>query len=408
MRKKILLLSYAFPPLSAAESLLNAKLALCLPEFDIDVLTVDASGLNQGIDCSLLGLVDRTFRNVYRFNPPFWLTPILFKYLRYFAIFPDKFSLLNNLMFKEATKLQVDRFDLIMTWSQWHSVHQVGRKLKLENPEIPWIAHFSDPWADNPFNPQIPGFKFLQSLLERRIFLAADQIHFTSQETLEFVRRRYPSSVSAKFVVLPHMFSSEMLPEKFRSENSQITIRYMGNFYGQRTPETFLKAFKLLADEQPSLIQNVKVEFWGKWVGKPNPNDKIDKDLRRNVSFCRPVSYVESLELMSQSDFLLLIDAPSEKSIFFPSKLVDYVGVEKPIFALTPEGTAAKIIKEYGGVVVDPKNVVEIKNRLSQFLILLNEGQAFSVNKEVVRRYEVGAVSELYRKFINQLIIKSS
>ena len=36
--EKILLLSYAFTPLSAPESFLNAKLALCLSDFDVDVL----------------------------------------------------------------------------------------------------------------------------------------------------------------------------------------------------------------------------------------------------------------------------------------------------------------------------------------------------------------------------------
>ena len=59
MRKKILLLSYAFTPLSAPESLLNAKLALCLPDFDVDVLTVDPRSLDLGIDSSLEWLVQK-------------------------------------------------------------------------------------------------------------------------------------------------------------------------------------------------------------------------------------------------------------------------------------------------------------------------------------------------------------
>ena len=112
----------------------------------------------------------KTFKDIYRVTPSVWLTPTLFSYLRYFVFFPDRFSLLNNLMFKKATKLLINQYDIIFTWSQWHSIHQVGRKLKLANPEVLWIAHLSDPWADNPFNPKIFGFSLIQRWFERRTF----------------------------------------------------------------------------------------------------------------------------------------------------------------------------------------------------------------------------------------------
>ena len=117
-------------------------------------------------------------------------------------------------MFKKATKLLINQYDIIFTWSQWHSIHQVGRKLKLANPEVLWIAHLSDPWADNPFNPKIFGFSLIQRWFERRTFKEADQIHFTSQETLELIGKKYPPSVSSKFVFLPHVFVSSLIRKK--------------------------------------------------------------------------------------------------------------------------------------------------------------------------------------------------
>ena len=66
---------------------------------------------------------------------------------------------------------------------------------------------------------------------------------------------------------------------------------------------------------------------------------------------------------MKTSDCLLVIDAPFANIVFFPSKLVDYMGADKYVLGITPEkGTASKIIKEMGGDIVDPNNVNDIYN----------------------------------------------
>ena len=51
---------------------------------------------------------------------------------------------------------------------------------------------------------------------------------------------------------------------------------------------------------------------------------------------------------MKKSDCLLVIDAPSNKSIFFPSKLADYIGSNRPIFGISPKGTTRRILNELG------------------------------------------------------------
>ena len=179
--------------------------------------------------------------------------------------------------------------------------------------------------------------------------------------------------MSSKFVFLPHVFVSSLMKKKVKPDSSRIVMRYMGNFYGHRTPNIFLKAFKMLMTEEPSLLQNVRVEFWGSWIGKRDPLEELDVSMKKYVSFMKPINYIDSLELISSTDILLLIDAPLKKSVFFPSKLVDYIGAERPIFAVTPEGTAAKIIRQYGGVVVDPADLNKIKNKLRDTLILFDK-----------------------------------
>ena len=74
-----------------------------------------------------------------------------------------------------------------------------------------------------------------------------------------------------------------------------------------------------------------------------------------------PVTYIDSLEKMQESDLLLILDANFRNSVFFPSKLVDYIGAKKPILAITPEGSCANIVKEIGGVVCSPETVESIE-----------------------------------------------
>ena len=67
-----------------------------------------------------------------------------------------------------------------------------------------------------------------------------------------------------------------------------------------------------------------------------------------------PVDYRASLRLMPQADALLLIDAALSESPFFPSKLADYLGAGRPILGLTPDGTAADLLRAYGAPVAHP------------------------------------------------------
>jgi glycosyltransferase involved in cell wall biosynthesis len=76
------------------------------------------------------------------------------------------------------------------------------------------------------------------------------------------------------------------------------------------------------------------------------------------VTLRDPVDYTESLALMRASDALLVVDAPAERSVFLPSKLVDYLGAGRPIVALTPPGAAADLVDRAGGWVADPADPV--------------------------------------------------
>jgi hypothetical protein len=72
------------------------------------------------------------------------------------------------------------------------------------------------------------------------------------------------------------------------------------------------------------------------------------------VRFLPSVPYCASLALMRQADLLLHIDAPAGESVFLASKLIDYLGARRPILAVTPRGTAARLVAGMEGWIADP------------------------------------------------------
>src|SRR4051812_42363487 len=106
MERKILLISYAFPPLSAPEAFLSAKTLKNLNGFQVDVLCATP---NQGIlppDTSLAQYT-QSFGKIFQIPTPKWVRffqhwPILSRGLSFFSVFPDKAVYLNRTAYQKV------------------------------------------------------------------------------------------------------------------------------------------------------------------------------------------------------------------------------------------------------------------------------------------------------------------
>jgi hypothetical protein len=194
-----------------------------------------------------------------------------------------------------------------------------------------------------------------------------------------------------------------------RTEESRgITVRHTGEFYGRRTPKPLVETLQSIMSDDPRSLDGVCFELIG----------DIDPAMVRNlgvedlppglVSFRPPVSYQESCSLAAAADGLLIIDAPAAKSVFLPSKLIEYVGVGRPILGITPPGAAANLIKELGGWVADPSSPEAMKTAVAEFLFYLrNSRQSRSWgNPEVRNRYEAPVVSKSFEMMVRELFTK--
>jgi glycosyltransferase involved in cell wall biosynthesis len=402
---KILLITYAFPPLQAAESFLSLKALSKVGSHTIDVLTVDVSEIGLALDESLKDYSSKYFGTIHKATPPSWITSNIFAKLRYFSFFPDRFRFFNKAMHKKGVEIGITNYDLVISWSQWHSVHLVALKLKKVFPSTPWLAHLSDPWADNPFLTRFPGYKASQYFLERSVIKNADAVNFTTNLARMLVMKKYPYSWINKTYITPHSFDDTLYPKNKITTRDKAVINYLGNFYGPRNPNNFVKALEIIYEEDPNFLNDIVFRFVGRWIG--NEEWKIE-DAKLPVGLIEvspPVSYLKSLAEMNSSDILLILDAPFSNSVFFPSKLVDYIGSGKPIMAITPNGSCLDILSKVGGEHASPESVESITLGVRNLINKLRDGtlkfpeksyrEKFS-NKFISRKFEI-----LFKQLIN-------
>jgi len=109
--------------------------------------------------------------------------------------------------------------------------------------------------------------------------------------------------------------------------------------------------------------------------------------------------YKKSLRQMKKSDVLLLF-APDEQYYSIPGKTFEYIGAEKNILCFGNKGATADFIrKTESGIVVNPYNIEEIRNAISELYLCWKSGRKL-ISKFDRRVFER---EELTRKLLQLL-----
>ncbi len=374
---QLLFVTYAYPPLFYPRSLQISMLARTLcRDHDLKIIAADFGRKNEALmplaaSCPVTRIPETKLAKTVR-------TAKGDRAKRF--LIPDE-MLFNLPAFRiELDKQNWDDVQLV-TFGQPMAMHLLGLVYKKRFPKIRWSAHFSDPWNHEGYSTSTGLSKILNHKWESDVYKAADRLIFTSPETIDSVFSGAHAVHRHKARYVPHGFDRALykqgqpIPEK-------IQIGYFGTFYGERQPHTLFKALRLMPQD---ILKNVEICFYG--AGDGNVYAAETKDLEQNLQFFDGVDFLKSLEIASGMDGLLVIDAPAETSVFFPSKLADYIGANRPIFGITPtKGTSARILRDLDMSVSDPRASDDIAHKLSQFIkkIKLNDIQ---LNMEVRARY---------------------
>lgn len=395
---KILFLAFCMPPLKYPNSMMYSKLIKNMPIKPSVIYANEKDNNDFTILKNFNDYIEDKYQIPYR-GENRYISYLKRIFLPLIYEIPDIYKNWSNKLYKVSSEYIHDNdIDTIVTFGQPMSVHLTGLKLKIKNPNVKWIAHFSDPWVDNPLNAKGYFTKKINIALEKDVFEYANKLIFTSRETIELESQRYQKNIISKMYYLPHCYDSDLYDYNKKYVEVKFTIRYIGGFYSQRSPEPLFKAIQKIIKSNEELLTNVVFEIVGN-LGRHSKLLNKYSDIKQYFIFINNVSYQKSLELMLSSDVLLIIDAPSKRSVFFPSKLVDYIGSKKPIIAITSEGTSKNIITELNGRTANPEDIDSICSMLKEVLLNKDEYKNFIPNNNY-KKYDAKVITKEFMDLI--------
>jgi len=293
---------------------------------------------------------------------------ILGKFLRWSCLSFYEIGWLPFAVRKGKNILEREAIEVIISRSTPFASHLVALKLKSFSG-LPWVADFSDPWTQNPYNESNSILRAFDESLERKVAFTADRILFTNRFARNLFLNKYKTMKEEKVTVIPNQYD----PENFAKQEGvtrteAFTIVYTGDLYGKRSPEPILKALRALKDKE-GIGEKIKVKLIG--AVKDKFRCLISKyRLEDVVEAIDVIPHKDALHHLHTADVLLLIDASTDgPSPFLPLKLLEYIPVRKPILAITPlEGASADVVRSTKtGVIISPHDVSGIRDEIRKY-----------------------------------------
>lgn len=229
--------------------------------------------------------------------------------------------------------IQENNIDTIVTSGPPHSLHLIGLQLK-KDLGVKWFADFRDPWTTIGYHKALKlsaSAEKKHKALEAAVLNTADTIIVTSKTT----KTEFEAITSKPIEVITNGYDVEKITKQ--PLDTKFTLAHIGSFLSERNPRILWKALKELTKENAAF----KNDFQLKLIGAVSQEvlDTISEfklnDFVLNLGY---VSHQEAVEHQRKSQVLLLIEINSEdtKSII-PGKLFEYMVSERPIIAIGPE-----------------------------------------------------------------------
>lgn len=423
----ICVISWFFPPANSSEGLVTYKL---LKHSSHEFTVLSSTSSLWGYDKSS-GL--KQLNNVELHSIP-----------------TNQLSIWKDFCFKEFERLHQERpFDAIMSRTMPPESIEVALKIKKKYPDIKWIASFGDPISKSPYNTQeiidcptlsseeqktilsslefmepvsnlqFPFKDFLNKMkfLEEKAYEFADLIICPHETMASFMFGS--GNLSKKVFILPHSFDPDLYPQQTSlhseadGDQSKVRMVFLGSVDRFRNLNTFIEGIEQLYLKEPEVMRQLEINLIGN--GLSELRDVIyNKYLQKIIKIRPSVSYVKSLELMTQADWLIHVDAYFEAlentggSIYFAGKLADYMGTLRPIFGLTGlNSPAANIIHEAGGITANPTKKEDIKNAILNVLSAPNPRTLSSSEILYRKKFESSYISGLFDSKLENLLKKN-
>lgn len=346
--RRLLLISYAFPPQPSAGALRPGYLARYLPRYgwEATVLTRSALPAPFNVRVATAGTASAQAQERLRasiaaraIDPNSPLRRAV-RAVKDALLFPDPAAPWILSAVRTGSRLLAqERFDAIFSTAHPASAHVVAALLARRSG-LPWIADYRDPWAGNAYVERGPIRTLLERLLERRMLRRAATITTISKPIAEqLVAFHYRSDVR----VIPNAYDPaewENIPD---SAPDHFTLCFTGSMYdGRRSPDLLFAAIRHLREQRDPAAQAARVHFYG-----PN-SESVDVSAQQfgvtlQVQVHGQVPRAQAMRAQREAAALLIfLNMDPSTATEMGSKFLEYLGARRPIIVFGPENSVMR------------------------------------------------------------------
>ena len=391
--RRVLLISYDFPPRGATGVFRITKFARYLPQFGWQPVVLTAAGEGVVCDDALLGELPPDLE-VIRVPDP--LTPLrrarsasrptatgsnatpqqaqrstlatLRQAARRFVVPDPQIVWLPRAVHAASARLRRGDIAAVLTTSPPHSMQLAGLWLKRRFPDVPWIMDMRDLWSDNGTIDDARVYK-LNQLCERACLHAADRVVVVTPTMQQRMQHEF-GVPPGRIVRITNGFDRNDIVAAPPPANAALHIVYTGTITSTRTASVrgLFAALEQLA-QQGIGGDTVVVRCYG--LFDPLVHQWAAPLITRGMVELHPfVPHAEAIEATATADVLLLVISDDlEGRIAIPNKLYEYLAVGRALLALAPPGDVPRLIRTLGaGVAVAPADVDAITTTLRQLI----------------------------------------
>ncbi|RAR70753.1 glycosyltransferase [Flavobacterium aciduliphilum] len=359
--KKLLIITYYWPPAGGPGVQRWLKFVKYLPEFDIQPIVyipenptypIIDEGLEHEVSKEAILLRNKIFE-------PYQLAGFLSKketkkissgiipaakkqtflekimlWIRGNLFIPDARKYWVNPSVKYLKEyIKVHDIDTIVTSGPPHSLHLIGLKLKQEL-DLTWLADFRDPWTTIGYHKALKLSSYAakkHKQLEHQVLTTADKILVTSKTT----KKEFQALTHKPIEVITNGYDVENVAKQ--PLDKTFSMAHIGSFLSDRNPKILWEVLQELVVEHELFAMHFELKL----IGKVSQEILSSIAQHKLTSFCANLGYVSHIEAIQHqrtSQVLLLIEIDSEetKSII-PGKLFEYMVSERPTLAIGPK-----------------------------------------------------------------------
>ncbi|MFC4477722.1 glycosyltransferase family 4 protein [Flavobacterium chungangensis] len=400
-QKKLLIITYYFPPAGGPGVQRWLKFVKYLPEFDVQpIVYVPENPTYPIVDEGLVNEIsDKVIVLKNKIWEPYQLASIFSKNKTKkisSGIFPHKKKqtfldktflwVRGNLFIPDARVfwvkpsvsylekyIQENNIDTIVTSGPPHSLHLIGLELQ-QKLKVKWFADFRDPWTTIGYHKALRLSSYAEKKhknLEHKVLNAADEIIVTSKTT----KTEFEAITNKPITVITNGYDVETVEKQ--TLDTKFTLAHIGSFLSDRNPPFLWEVLVELLQEVPEFKTHLEIKLIGA-VSQEVLDAIQEHQLNDYLNLVGYVSHKEAVSHQRKSQVLLLIEINSEdtKSII-PGKLFEYMVSNRPIIAIGPQGSdfADIVTQTNTGVFFDYSEKAKLKSVILDFFNQFLEGK---------------------------------